>query len=128
MRIDVSIGEVVDKATILSIKLEKIASEEKLVNIRREFDLLRAAIEGAGIPVDSEEFRRLREVNLRLWDIEDRIRLKERAGEFDDEFVRLARDVYFTNDRRFGIKSDINLKFESDLVEEMECTDYREGR
>ena len=101
MKIEISVGELVDKVTILSIKLQKIKSEEKLVNVRKEYQILRDSMEAVGIETDSKEFKDLLSVNLNLWDIEDRIRLKEANRQFDDEFIELARSVYIQNDRRF---------------------------
>jgi len=124
MKIDVSNGELVDKVTILSIKLEKLKSETKQENVRAEYDLLYPQLKTIGMDETSEAFRELKEVNLRLWDIEDRIRLKEAAREFDDDFIRLARSVYFQNDRRSKIKRRINEITGSRLIEEKEYVDY----
>ena len=124
MKIDISIGELVDKVTILAIKLEKIKDEKKLKNIRREFDLLGESMKEIGITADSEAYASLKKVNLKLWDIEDHIRIKEAKKEFDADFIRLARSVYFNNDKRAEIKKDINIKFGSDLVEEKEYQPY----
>jgi len=124
VKIDVSIGEVVDKISILSIKLKKIKGREKLKNIRKEYDLLKNSLEEIGIKTGSEEFKQLEEINLKLWDIEDKIRLKEAKKEFDDEFIQLARSIYFNNDKRADIKREINLKHGSELIEEKEYADY----
>ena len=97
MKIDVSIGELVDKVTILSIKLQKVRDAEKLRNIEHEYNLLSASMASTGITTESEEFLRLLEINKKLWDIEDRIRLMERDKQFGDEFVQLARSVYVEN-------------------------------
>jgi hypothetical protein len=125
VKIDISTGELVDKLTILSIKLEKISNPEKLANVRKEYDILMKPMNDAGIFTDSDEFIRLRDINLKLWDIEDKIRVKEVENAFDDEFIALARSVYFTNDDRADVKKEINLKFSSDLVEEKEYVDYK---
>lgn len=125
MKIDVSTGELVDKVTILSIKLEKMSDPEKRANVKKEYDILIRPMNDAGIFVDSDEFIRLKEINLKLWDIEDRIRVKEVSQAFDDEFISLARSVYFINDDRAAVKKEINLKFNSDLVEEKEYVDYK---
>jgi len=127
MKIDISIGELVDKVTILSIKLQKIQNKEKLVNVRKEFEILRESMEAAGIKAGSEEFKGLLSVNLILWDIEDRIRLKEAQKQFDDEFIDLARSVYIQNDRRYELKRKINLSYDSELIEEKEYVDYKKG-
>ena len=127
MKIEISIGELVDKLTILSIKLQKISNEEKLANIRKEYDILRSSMESAGVTIESNEFNGLQAVNLILWDIEDRIRVKEAQNEFDDEFIQLARSVYIQNDRRYELKRKINLSHDSELIEEKEYVDYKNG-
>lgn len=123
----VSYGELIDKMTILQIKLQEIRDEAKLANVRNELELLEATWENdAASKIDiADETGRLLAVNKRLWDIEDRIRLKERAQAFDDDFVKLARSVYFENDERAAIKREINLKLGSTLVEEKSYQDYR---
>ncbi len=126
MKIEISIGELVDKVTILSIKLQKIKDKQKLVNIRKEYDILRTSMETAGITTDSGDFESLQAVNLILWDIEDRIRIKESKKEFDDEFIQLARSVYIQNDRRFELKRKINLSYDSELMEEKQYVDYKQ--
>ena len=125
MKIEVSIGEVVDKVSILSIKLEKFKDEAKKTNVKTEFDILVPEMEKAGVSLSSKEFADLKAVNLLLWDIEDSIRIKESKGEFDDEFIQIARSVYFKNDIRAEIKKEINLKFGSLLVEEKEYVEYK---
>jgi hypothetical protein len=125
MKIDISIGELVDKVSILSIKLEKIKSADKLKNIKKEFDLLYDSMQKICISKSSEDYKNLVRVNLRLWDIEDKIRIKEAKKEFDDDFIHLARSVYFENDKRAEIKKQINLAFGSELVEEKEYVQYK---
>jgi hypothetical protein len=124
MEVEISIGELVDKVTILEIKLERISSPEKIANVRREYDLLRPVMEAAGFARQSPDFAALKRVNSKLWDIEDLIRAKERDKQFDEEFVRLARSVYFANDERSDIKRRINVAAGSQLVEEKEHVDY----
>jgi hypothetical protein len=124
MKIEVSIGEVVDKLSILSIKLKKIKDEDKLKNIRKEYDILKSSMEENGIQVESDQFKELESTNLILWDIEDRIRVKESRKEFDEDFIELARKVYFSNDKRSEIKREINIKYGSDLIEEKEYVKY----
>ena len=125
MKIDVSIGELVDKVSILAIKLEKITSSQKRLNISKEYDLLSAAMEQTGIKKDNPDYMALCQVNRKLWDIEDRIRLKEAHKTFDDDFIELARAVYFTNDERATIKRRINEAFGSELMEEKEYVAYQ---
>jgi hypothetical protein len=123
----VSYGELIDKITILEIKSRRISDEAKLANVRNELDLLKAiwANDAASQTDIDAERTRLHEVNELLWDIEDQIRLKERAQAFDREFIELARAVYFRNDERAACKREINLKLGSQLVEEKSYQDYR---
>ncbi|MGF6712512.1 hypothetical protein QFZ41_003476 [Luteibacter sp. W1I16] len=123
----VSYGELIDKMTILQIKLQEIKDEAKLANVRNELELLEATWKNdkaSGTDI-ADETGRLLAVNQRLWKIEDDIRMKERAQAFDDEFIRLARSVYIENDERAAIKREINLKLGSTLVEEKSYQDYR---
>jgi hypothetical protein len=123
----VSYGELIDKITILEIKSERIGDAAKLANIRTEHDLLTAswAAHPASRPDIAAERAQLRAVNEALWDIEDRIRVKEKAKAFDTDFVELARSVYVRNDERAAVKREINLKLGSTLVEEKSYQDYR---
>lgn len=125
MQSEISIGELVDKVSILKIKLEKIQNPDKRRNILHEFTILSDQMEQAGILLQSPEFLGLKRINLKLWQIEDDIRLKEQKKEFDEGFILLARSVYFSNDQRTTLKREINLKFASDLVEEKEYTSYQ---
>ncbi|RKY55055.1 MAG: hypothetical protein DRP96_13005 [Candidatus Neomarinimicrobiota bacterium] len=125
LKIDVSIGEIVDKLTILSIKLDKFKDPEKRKNVEKEYQILLQSLKTSDITPESEEFKKLKTINLKLWDIEDKIRVKEAEKSFDDEFIELARSVYFTNDERATIKKQINLKFNSDLIEEKEYVSYK---
>jgi len=126
MKIDVSIGELVDKVSILAIKLKKVKNRDKLKNIKKEYDLLKVSMEKSGISVNSDYFKKLQEVNSKLWNIEDHIRIKEARQEFDENFIQLARSVYFKNDERAAIKKEINLNFGSDLIEEKEYVEYKD--
>jgi hypothetical protein len=123
----VSYGELIDKITILEIKSRRIADAAKLANVRNELDLLNAtwANDAASQTDIADERARLLAVNELLWDIEDKIRLKERAQAFDQEFIELARAVYFRNDESAAFKREINLKLGSQLVEEKSYQDYR---
>ena len=116
----VSPGEFLDKTTILEIKLARIPDADKRANVARELDLLRAEWSRSSYAQAdvAAHVAALREVNEALWGIEDRIREKEAAHDFDAEFVELARAVYKTNDRRAAIKRAINTALKSDLVEE----------
>ena len=123
----VSYGELIDKITILEIKSRRMTDEAKLANVRNELDLLNAtwANDAASRKDIGDERASLLAVNELLWDIEDRIRLKERAQAFDDAFIQLARSVYIENDERAAIKREINMKLGSTLVEEKSYQDYR---
>jgi hypothetical protein len=123
----ISHGELLDKITILEIKAAHIADAAKLANVRTELDLLnRIWVADAAAQVDLGDARaRLKSVNQKLWDIEDDIRLKEKAQAFDAEFIALARAVYFTNDERAAIKREINVKLGSALIEEKSYQDYK---
>ena len=125
MNIEVSHGEIVDKLTILQIKKENIKDPSKLDNIVKEYDYLLSIVENdLGILTSSPEYLELLSINKDLWVIEDDIREKERQKQFDDEFVKLARDVYYTNDVRAKIKKEINLKYLSGFIEEKSYSQY----
>jgi len=124
MKIEVANGEIVDKFSILSIKLEKITDPQKLENIRNEYIHLLEALAALNITEEDPDLLALREVNRILWDIEDRIRHKEAKGHFDREFIELARSVYFNNDRRAELKRHINLRTNSDFFEEKSYASY----
>ena len=123
MKAEVPNGEILDKLSILEIKLDNVKDESKLENIGREHTAL--SLVASHIPVSPLElYNDLKSVNQELWDIEDRIRVKERNKEFDQEFIALARSVYQTNDKRAEIKKEINLHTGSNLVEEKSYEDY----
>jgi hypothetical protein len=125
--VPLSYGELIDKITILEIKAERIRDAAKLANVRVELDLLNAtwSADPAARSDIARERAALRRVNEALWDIEDRIRLKEKAQAFDAEFVELARSVYIRNDERAEIKRAINARLGSTLVEEKSYEPYR---
>jgi hypothetical protein len=127
--VPVSFGELLDKIAILQIKSERIGDEAKLSNVRNELSTLEKTwmAHPAAVKDVARLRRELKEVNERLWVIEDDIRLKERAQAFDDEFIQLARSVYFENDTRARIKKDINLALGSAYVEEKSYQDYSAG-
>jgi hypothetical protein len=124
--VEVPIGELIDKITILQIKNERIHSPEKLANIRTELASLmktyRYCVEETPLLLDL--INKLRSVNEALWDIEDAIRDKELHKNFDDEFIALARSVYYTNDERCHIKRAINDMCGSHLIEEKSYRNY----
>jgi hypothetical protein len=119
LTVKISPGEFLDKVSILEIKAERIQEPSKRAKVLYELESLRADWAAGPAPTaDVPALRReLREVNEKLWEIEDRIRVKESEGRFDDEFIRLARSVYQTNDRRSAIKRELNEAFGSDLHE-----------
>ena len=125
--VPVSWGELIDKITILEIKARRLSSETARANVRKELDLLTAIMASAdGVLTSVAELkRRLTDVNERLWDIEDSIRVKEARGEFDSGFIELARSVYIENDRRAALKRDINVLLSSDLTEEKSYATYQ---
>jgi hypothetical protein len=127
--VPVSFGELLDKIAILQIKSERIGDEAKLANVRNELSALEKTwmAHPAAVKDIARLRRELKEVNERLWVIEDDIRLKEKAQAFDDEFIQLARSVYFENDTRARIKKDINLALGSAYVEEKSYQDYSAG-
>lgn len=120
----VSVGELVDKITILRIKSRRIKDQQKLININNELNKLISVFSKLEIPDILFEFVELEDINRELWEIEDDIREKERSKQFDEEFIELARSVYITNDRRSDVKKQINLKVGSDLVEEKSYEQY----
>jgi hypothetical protein len=124
----VSLGELVDKVTILEIKLERFPEGEKRDNVRRELralaDTLDGVLDAEGRVALEPLKQKLARVNGELWSIEDDIRDCERAGSFGDRFIQLARRVYQTNDERSGIKRKINEAFGSDLKEEKSYSEY----
>jgi hypothetical protein len=124
--IPVSWGELFDKVTILQIKSERMQDEDKLANVRRELAELEKVLQTAGTlaPDVVSAMDELRIANSKLWDIEDDIRDCEREQRFDEEFVRLARAVYYTNDERAALKKRINLLMGSELVEEKSYASY----
>lgn len=122
--VPLSIGEILDKITILQIKSQRIEDAAKLVNVRKELDALLVVCARSGVPVEHKKVAELRKINETLWVVEDLLREKERAKSFDDEFVKLARDVYFTNDKRAAVKRELNLELGSGFVEEKSYKPY----
>ena len=115
--IPVSLGELIDKISILKIKLKKMSGEQ-LINVNRELQALEAKLVEQNLKIDPILSSGLAKVNLLLWEIEDKVRLKERKKDFDDEFIYLARSVYTQNDKRASIKREINRLYNSQIVEE----------
>lgn len=127
IQVPVSPGEVLDKITILEIKSERISDPDKVVNVRRELELLLKTWQQS---VEQDEtihriHAELKAINEALWEIEDDIRDKERAKEFDQHFIELARRVYVTNDQRANAKKALNSYLGSEIVEEKSYQDYQ---
>ena len=127
MLIEVSNGELLDKISILELKMLKIEDEEKLVNVHKEFDTLNPLVVELFENHDGQlqnHYLELAKINGELWDIEDWIRDCEREKRFDKEFVELARSVYITNDKRCEVKKLINILTSSGLIEEKSYKEY----
>lgn len=123
VKLPVSIGELWDKYTILLIKKEKVIDQDKIKHILNEIDYFSTIIND--YPYENNNlFIDLKRVNFELWDIEDKIRVKEKKKEFDDEFISLARQVYHKNDERATIKSNINVEYKSLIHEVKEYVNY----
>ena len=130
MKIEVSNGEILDKYTILEIKLSKIKDAKKVANIQYEYNTLTPDVKNMYADVkDQSHLKKLQndllEVNKKLWKIEDDIRECERANDFGQTFIDLARAVYYVNDDRSDVKKEINIFTGSDLVEEKSYEDYK---
>ena len=123
MKIEVSVGEIVDKLTILTLKKKYITNETQLENIQKEY-LYLLDIVFMELNVSKRDFNELLAINEELWHIEDDIRDKERRGEFDEVFIELARAVYVTNDERAVAKRRINESYGSEFVEEKSYAKY----
>ena len=124
--VEVAPGELIDKITILEIKLERISDKQKLTNVKIEYDILTKTRDES--LTSSKELERLtlelKSINEKLWVIEDDIRDCEREQDFSDKFIQLARSVYFTNDKRAALKKDVNELLGSKIVEEKSYQEY----
>jgi predicted nucleic acid-binding Zn-ribbon protein len=123
MKIEVSNGEIIDKLTILRIKLERIKDEAKIKNLRKEYDELKSASSSI-LSSESPLYKALYDVNCELWEIEDHIRDLERRKDFGEDFIATARSVYLKNDRRSEVKREINITTASGLIEEKSYEKY----
>lgn len=123
MKIEVSNGELLDKLSILEIKLEKIQDPEKLMNINSEYSLIKPLGDKL-IHIVETQYKSLVDVNRSLWETEDTIRDFERNQQFGDEFIQTARRVYLFNDKRAQIKKEINRLTNSGLIEEKSYSGY----
>lgn len=114
---EISLGELVDKLSILYIKNKNLTDTTKLSHVQKEITVLENKLNSLNLTGMESYLNRLVTINSTLWKIEDDIRDKERAKEFDDKFIELARLVYITNDQRFECKNEINAKYSSAIVE-----------
>ena len=123
MKIEVSNGELIDKLTIIQIKLERIKDKAKIKNLLKEYNELKNASSSI---LDREDplYIALYDVNCELWDIEDHIRDLERRKDFGEDFITTARSVYIRNDKRSEIKREINIRTSSGLIEEKSYEKY----
>ena len=117
LKIPVSVGELVDKITILKIKLKFLTGQRK-ANVKNEYDLLNKELKNSSIIIREELMEDLQITNQKLWELEDKIRVKELDNDFKEEFVDLARTIYKLNDKRYEIKNKINKKYNSIITEE----------
>lgn len=115
--VPISIGELIDKISILKIKLNKMKGKQ-LSNVKNELKALEAIVKAKNLLIEPSISKNLHEVNLLLWEIEDKIRLKEMNNMFDNEFIQLARSVYQQNDKRASLKRKINCMYNSQFIEE----------
>ena len=121
----ISLGELVDKISILKVKQKNIKNNNKLDQVNKELNYLQTTLDNHVTKDEIDVFlNSLIDINSRLWFIEDDIRECERKKQFDQKFIDLARSVYFTNDKRANIKLDINNKFGSELVEVKSYEEY----
>jgi hypothetical protein len=123
MKIEVSNGEIIDKLTIIQIKLERIKDKVKRANLRKEYNELNTASSSI-IKTSDPLYMSLYNVNCELWDIEDHIRDLERKKDFGEDFILTARSVYIKNDKRSELKREINIKTSSGLIEEKSYEKY----
>jgi hypothetical protein len=123
VHIPVSIGELFDKYSILEIKHMKIKNPIKLTQVKKELDFLKPYIQKYNL--DIKIYHELKNINLKLWEIEDQLRNKEKLQIFDNTFIQLARNVYFTNDKRAQIKNNINVILKSEIIEVKDYVDYK---
>ena len=125
IQIPVSVGELIDKLSILHVKKTKVSNEQKLTFINTEFELL---YNMSSYYLNDEEisklYHKLVEINSKLWDVEDELRVIESTKEFDVNFIELSRKVYYTNDERFSIKNKINELTNSDIREQKDYKNY----
>tara|TARA_B100000945_G_C20305232_1_gene560031 strand:+ start:603 stop:995 length:393 start_codon:yes stop_codon:yes gene_type:complete len=123
---EISVGELLDKISILEIKLEMVKDENKKKEIKKEYEIL-SKIQSTSVKLEGEIknlFESLKKVNMTMWEIEDKVRICEKNKDFGEKFIELARGVYFNNDKRSRIKLEINKKLNSNITEIKEYVDY----
>jgi len=123
---EISIGELLDKISILEIKLEKVKGKTNQEEINKEYKILKE-VQSSSIEVTEKLkilFQEIKEVNLNLWNVEDKLRICEKNKDFGQNFIKLARDVYLNNDKRSKIKSKINEVLGSNIKEIKQYVDY----
>tara|TARA_R110000744_G_scaffold137745_1_gene248372 strand:- start:1705 stop:2079 length:375 start_codon:yes stop_codon:yes gene_type:complete len=118
LKIEVSNGEIFDKLSILEVKSQKITDNLKLQYVNKEHQYLKQVVSMIDFSLDAEAYKKLRDINFQLWDIEDEIRLKEEQADFGDRFIELSRLIYILNDERFRLKKKINIETGSDFHEQ----------
>jgi|TARA_R110000796_G_scaffold94788_1_gene199701 hypothetical protein len=118
LKIEVSNGEIFDKLSILEVKSQKITDNLKLQYVNKEHQYLKQVVSMIDFSLDAEAYKKLRDINFQLWDIEDEIRLKEEQADFGDRFIELSRLIYTLNDERFRLKKKINIETGSDFHEQ----------
>ena len=123
---EISVGELLDKISILEIKLEKVKDKDSQKKIRNEYDILKKTQNSSIVMSDKikDLYRSVSDVNIKLWNIEDKLRICEQNKDFGEDFIELARGVYFNNDRRAKIKKEINKILKSNIEEVKEYVDY----
>jgi|TARA_Y100000294_G_C8329144_1_gene245957 hypothetical protein len=124
---EISVGELLDKISILEIKLKAVNDEDKKKEIKKEYDILKN-IQISSVKLDGgikDLFISLKNVNVTMWEIEDKIRICEKNKDFGDKFIELARGIYFNNDKRSRIKLEINKKLKSNITEIKHYVDYK---
>jgi len=124
VQVEVSLGELVDKISILRLKIARIADQSKVAQAKKEEAVLSQVLTKLNLPDIDKHLQKLEEINGKLWEIEDDIRLKEKDKKFDQEFISLARAVYVTNDERFAAKNEVNRQYGSNIVEVKSYEDY----
>lgn len=120
---EISAGELIDKVSILEIKSEKIKDEIKLLYINKEKEILSKEMDKLYAYINW--LIKMKDINLKLWEVEDKIREKERLKQFDNEFIEFARQVYIMNDERFNIKNQINQYYSSNIMEQKSYEEYK---